>query len=345
MFAQGMLHLARGQRAVAPLFQGVAPVVAVPSQIDPRLDLFDEINKLKKERRAVVMAHYYQDADIQDVADVLGDSLALARAAQSTAADVIVLCGVHFMAETAKILNPQKIVVLPDLKAGCSLADSCPAEGLAAMKAAHPDHVVVSYVNTTAEVKALSDWICTSTNAKAVIEAIPKDVPIIFAPDVNLGRYLIKQTGRDMLLWQGSCIVHETFNERHVLKLLAEHPDAELIAHPECEPAVLQHAHFIGSTQALLQYSAKNSHSSFIVATEAGILHTMRKASPSKTFIPAAPEGPGDATCGCSTCPYMKLNTLEKVYLCLRDLRPQIHIPEALRLAALKPIERMVSIG
>lgn len=315
------------------------------AQVDPSLDLFEEIKRLKKERRAVVMAHYYQDPDIQDIADVLGDSLALARAAQKTDADVIVLCGVHFMAETAKILNPKKTVVLPDLKAGCSLADSCPPDGLAALKAEHPDHLVVSYVNTTAEIKALSDWICTSTNAKAIIEAIPRDQPIIFAPDVNLGRYLIGATGRDMLLWQGSCIVHETFRERHVHKLLEEHADAELIAHPECEASVLQHAHFIGSTQALLHYSQKSPKQTFIVATEAGILHTMRKASPGKTFIPAAPEGAGDATCGCSTCPFMKLNTLEKVYLCMRDLSPAIELPEALRLAALKPIERMVSVG
>ena len=315
------------------------------AQVDANLDLFSEIKRLKQERRAVVMAHYYQDPDIQDIADVLGDSLALARAAQKTDADVIVLCGVHFMAETAKILNPQKTVVLPDLKAGCSLADSCPAEGLAALKAKHPDHVVVSYVNTTAEIKALSDWICTSTNARAIIEAIPRHQPIIFAPDVNLGRYLMKVTGREMLLWQGSCIVHETFRERHVHKLLEQHPDAELIAHPECEEAVLQHAHFVGSTQALLQYSQKTAKQTFIVATEAGILHTMRKASPGKLFIPAAPEGAGDATCGCSTCPFMKLNTLEKVYLCMRDLSPAIELPEALRLAALKPIERMVSIG
>lgn len=314
-------------------------------RVDPSLDLFAEIARLKKARHAVIMAHYYQDPDIQDIADVLGDSLALARAAQKTDAAVIVLCGVHFMAETAKILNPTKTVVLPDVQAGCSLADSCPAEGLAALKAQHPDHVVVSYVNTTAAVKALSDWVCTSSNAHAVINAIPRDQPIIFAPDINLGRYLIAKTGRDMLLWQGACIVHETFNERHVLKLMAENPDAELIAHPECEPAVLHHAQYIGSTKALLDYSQTNAKTTFIVATEAGILHTMRKASPAKTFIPAAPMHNGEPTCGCSICPYMKLNTLEKVYLCLRDLTPEVTLDETLRQAALKPIERMVATG
>lgn len=313
--------------------------------LEPGLDLFGAIARLKIERRAVIMAHYYQDADIQDIADVLGDSLALARAAQKTDADVIVLCGVHFMAETAKILNPQKTVVLPDRGAGCSLADSCPADGLAKMKAEHPDHVVVTYVNTTAAVKAVSDYCCTSTNAEAVIRAIPADKKILFAPDVNLGRYLMRKTGRDMLLWQGSCVVHETFRERHVIKLMAQHPQAEVIAHPECETAVLNHAHFIGSTQALLDYSRKVPTQTFIVATEAGILHTMRKASPGKVFLPAAPEGREDETCGCSTCPFMKLNTLEKVYLCLRDLQPAIEMPEDLRRRALLPIERMVAIG
>ena len=318
----------------------------VPSVIPSSVDLFAEIARLKKERRAVIMAHYYQDADIQDVADVLGDSLALARAAQKTDAEVIVLCGVHFMAETAKILNPTKTVVLPDLQAGCSLADSCPADKLAAFKAQHPDHVVVSYVNTTAAVKALSDWVCTSSNAAAVVQAIPRDQPIMFVPDVNLGRYLIDKTGRDMLLWQGSCIVHETFNERHVLKLMAQHPDAELIAHPECESVVLRHAHHVGSTHALLEYSQTSPKNAFIVATEAGILHTMRKASPHKMFLAAAPEGYDvNPSCGCSTCPYMKLNSLEKVYLCLRDLQPAIVMDESLRLAALKPIERMVATG
>lgn len=315
--------------------------------IDPNLDLFEEIERLKKERNAVIMAHYYQEPDIQDIADVLGDSLLLAREAQKVDADVIVLCGVHFMAETAKILNPEKTVVLPDLEAGCSLADSCPPEEFAAFKAKYPDHVVVSYVNTTAEIKALSDWTCTSSNATKIVEAIPADQPIIFAPDVNLGRYVQEQTGREMKIWQGSCMVHETFNERRILKMVAENPGSELIAHPECEETVLRHASYIGSTQALLKHTQESDKTTFIVATEAGILHTMRKASPEKTFLAAAPEfaEEGDVTCGCSTCPHMKLNTLEKVYLCLRDLTPQIEIPASLRDKALAPIERMLGVA
>jgi len=315
--------------------------------IDPSLDLFDEIERLKKERNAVIMAHYYQEPDIQDIADVLGDSLLLAREAQKVDADVIVLCGVHFMAETAKILNPEKTVVLPDLNAGCSLADSCPPQEFAAFKAKYPDHVVVSYVNTTAEIKALSDWTCTSSNATKIVEAIPADQPIIFAPDVNLGRYVQEQTGREMKIWEGSCMVHETFNERRILKMVAENPGSELIAHPECEESVLRHASFIGSTQALLKHTQESDKSTFIVATEAGILHTMRKASPEKTFIAAAPEfeEEGDVTCGCSTCPHMKLNTLEKVYLCLRDLNPQVEIEAPLREKALAPIERMLGVA
>lgn len=309
-------------------------------------DLFDAIEQLKLERNAVIMAHYYQDPDIQDIADVLGDSLALARAAQSTNAEVIVLCGVHFMAETAKILNPEKTVVLPDLDAGCSLADSCQPEPFARFKAQHPDHVVVSYVNTTAAIKALSDYICTSSNAKEIVDSIPEDQPIIFAPDVNLGRYVQRVTGREnMLLWQGTCIVHETFNDKRVLRMLAEHPGAELIAHPECEESVLQHAHYVGSTKRLLDYSRTSAVQTFIVATEEGIIHTMQKASPGKTFIPAAPVDGKDPTCGCSTCPFMKLNTLEKVYACMKDLKPEITLDEKLRQAALKPIERMVAVG
>jgi quinolinate synthase len=310
-----------------------------------QLDLFEAIARLKRERNAVILAHYYQEPDIQDIADVVGDSLALARAAQKTEAAVIALCGVHFMAETAKILNPDKRVVLPDLAAGCSLADSCPPAEFAAFKAAHPGHVVVSYVNTSAAIKALSDYVCTSSNALAVIDAVPKGTPIIFAPDRNLGAYLRERSGRDMVLWQGSCLVHETFNERRVLQLLAEHPDAELIAHPECEPEVLRHAHFIGSTKALLDYTQTSEKQAFVVATENGILHAMQRASPAKTFVMAAPKDAKDRTCGCSTCPYMKLNSLEKVYLCLRDLRPEIVLDESLRRAALTPIERMVAIG
>ncbi len=309
------------------------------------MDLFGEIARLKAERHAVILAHYYQEPDIQDVADVVGDSLALARAAQKTDADVIVLCGVHFMAETAKILNPDKRVVLPDLKAGCSLADGCPAGELAKFKAQHPGHAVVTYVNTSAAVKALSDYVCTSSNAEAVIRSVPEGTPIIFAPDKNLGRYLVEKTGRDMLIWQGSCVVHETFNERRIVKLMAEHPDAELIAHPECEPEVLRHADFIGSTKALLEYSKTSPATTFIVATENGILHAMQRASPHKTFVMAAPKDAKDRTCGCSTCPFMRLNTLEKVYACLRDLTPEIVLDEPLRLAALRPIERMVATG
>jgi len=316
-------------------------------EVDPSLDLFAEIERLKKEKNAVILAHYYQEPEIQDIADLLGDSLALARQAQKTDADVIVLCGVHFMAETAKIINPSKTVVVPDVEAGCSLAESCPPAELRAMKEKHPDHVVISYVNTTAAVKALSDWCCTSSNAKAVVEAQPADQPILFCPDVNLGRYLMEQTGREMLLWPGTCVVHETFNERYLLKLQAENPDAELIAHPECEPPILRHAQFVGSTKKLLDYSQQSDRSTFIVATESGILHTMQKASPTKTFIPAAPVRAveGDPTCGCSICPYMKLNTIEKLYLCLRDLTPEVILDEELRQQALKPIERMVSIG
>jgi len=310
-----------------------------------QIDLFDAIARLKHERHAIILAHYYQTPEIQDVADVLGDSLALARAAQKTDAEVIVLCGVHFMAETAKVLNPDKRVLEPDPMAGCSLADSCTAPGLAAFKVAHPGHVVVSYVNTTAAVKALSDYVCTSSNARAVIESIPRAQPIIFAPDANLGRYLAGVTGRELVLWQGSCLVHEAFNERHVLRLLEQHPGAELIAHPECEMAVLQHAHFVGSTKALLDYTQKRKASSFVVATESGILHAMRQASPHKAFVAAAPADAQQAACGCSTCSYMKLNTLEKVYACLRDLAPAVLLDEELRLAALKPIARMVATG
>ena len=319
----------------------------VQGQIDPTLDLFEEIERLKVEQNAVIMAHYYQEPDIQDIADVLGDSLLLAREAQKTDADVIVLCGVHFMAETAKILNPNKVVVLPDMEAGCSLADSCPPDKFKAFTDEYPDHTVVSYVNTTASIKALSDWICTSGNAAEVVNAIPADEKIIFGPDVNLGRWVQNLTGREMKIWQGSCQVHETFNEQRVLGLMAEHPKAELIAHPECEQVVLDHAHYIGSTKRLLNYVQESDKDTFIVATEAGILHTMKKACPDKTFMMAAPaeEDSDDPGCGCSTCPYMKLNTLEKVYLCLRDLSPAIEMDEGLRRQALAPIERMLTVG
>jgi quinolinate synthase len=274
-------------------------------------DLFDAIAALKRELNAVVLAHYYQDPDIQDIADYIGDSLGLSQQAASTEAEVIVFAGVHFMAETAKILNPHKLVLLPDLNAGCSLADSCPPEAFAKFKAAHPNHVVISYINCTAEIKAMSDIICTSSNAVNIVRQIPADQPIIFAPDRNLGRYVMEQTGRDMVLWQGSCMVHETFSEKKLVQLQIKHPEAEIIAHPECEPPVLRHASYIGSTTALLNYSQRSPRSSFIVATEPGIIHQMQKQAPNKVFIPAPPMN----NCACNECPHMRLNTLEKLYV------------------------------
>lgn len=309
--------------------------------VDPSLDLEAEIQRLRKERNAVILAHYYQEGEIQDLADFLGDSLQLSQAARDTDADVIVFCGVHFMAETAKILNPEKVVVLPDLNAGCSLSDSCPAEALARFKQLHPDHAVVSYINCSAGVKALSDMICTSSNAERVIASFPEDQPILFAPDRNLGSWLQKNSGREMLLWQGTCVVHETFSERKLLGLKAEHPGAKILAHPECEDVILRHADHVGSTSSLLHFSADDPSESFIVATEAGILHEMQKQSPRKQFIPLPPE----AGCACNNCPYMKLNTLEKLYLCLRDLEPRIELDEDLRLAALKPMDAMLALG
>lgn len=317
------------------------PVLGSPEPVDPSLDLIEEIARLRKERNAVILAHYYQDGEIQDLADFLGDSLQLSRAAAETDADVIVFCGVHFMAETAKILNPEKIVVLPDLDAGCSLADSCPAPALKRFKALHPDHKVVSYINCSAGVKALSDMICTSSNAERVIDSFPEGTPILFAPDRNLGRWLQKQSGREMLLWQGTCVVHETFSERKLVRLKVDHPGAKVIAHPECEERILRHADHVGSTSSLLKYTRDDAAEVFIVATEAGILHQMQKASPGKTFLPLPPE----AGCACNNCPYMKLNTLEKLYLCLRDLEPRIELDESLRQRALAPIERMLALG
>ena len=309
--------------------------------IDVSVDLFSEIEKLKKEKNAVVLAHYYQEPDIQDVADFLGDSLALAQQAAKTTADIIVFAGVHFMAETAKILNPNKKVLLPDLKAGCSLADSAPADLFAAFKAKHPGHVVISYINCSAEIKALSDIICTSSNAKKIIESVPEDQPIIFAPDKNLGAYLNKQTGRNMVLWNGSCMVHEIFSLEKITRLKMRHPAAKLIAHPECEDVILQHADFIGSTTQLLKYAVKDDGKEYIVATETGILHQMQKEAPFKTFIPAPPNN----SCACNDCPHMKLNTLEKLYLCMEYEEPEIIMDEELRLKALKPIERMLEIS
>ncbi len=313
----------------------------LPENISPALDLFEEIKKLKKQKNAIILAHFYQDADIQDIADYIGDSLGLAQQAEKTSADMIVFAGVHFMAETAKLLNPKKKVVLPDLKAGCSLADSCPPAAFKAFKDQHPDHIVISYINCTADIKALSDIICTSSNAVKIVESLPADQKIIFAPDKNLGAYIIKKTGRDMVLWNGSCMVHEIFSEQKIIKLKERHPQALVIAHPECEQPVLKHADFIGSTTALLKYSKENPAKEFIVATEAGILYQMQKSSPDKTFIPAPP----DNNCACNDCPHMKLNSLEKVYLCMKNEVPELNIPVHLQDAALKPLKRMLEIS
>lgn len=309
--------------------------------IDPSLDLEVEITRLKKERNAVILAHYYQDSEIQDVADFIGDSLQLSQAAAKTQADVICFAGVHFMAETAKILNPSKIVVLPDLEAGCSLADGCPADKFEAWKNRHPNSVVISYINCSAEVKALSDYICTSSNAEKIVQAIPADKSILFAPDKNLGAYLVKKTGRSMVLWQGSCIVHETFSERKLIGLKTRYPNAKILAHPECEEAILKMADHISSTTGILRYAVDSPHNEFIVATESGILHQMQKAAPHKTFIPAPPE----ASCACNECPFMKKNTLEKVYLSLRDLDPQINMSEDLMNRARVSIDRMMQLS
>ncbi len=304
-------------------------------------DLDAAIRQLKAERNAVVLAHYYQDSEIQDSADFIGDSLQLAQEAAKTTADVICFAGVHFMAETAKILNPSRIVVLPDLAAGCSLAEGCPIGRFRAWKAKHPGAIVVSYVNCTAEVKAESDVIVTSSNAEKIVRALPSDRPILFAPDKNLGRYVAKQTGRELILWPGSCIVHETFSERKLVALMVRHPQAKVIAHPECEPPVLAHAHFVGSTTALLKFAVASPDHAFIVATEAGILHQMRKAAPHKEFIAAPPEG----NCACNECPHMKLNSLEKLYLCLRDLSPRLELSAELIEAARRPIDRMLAMS
>lgn len=310
-------------------------------EVDPSLDLFAEIEKLKKEKNAVVLAHYYQEADIQDIADYIGDSLGLAQEAEKTNADMIVFAGVHFMAETAKILNPSKKVVIPDFKAGCSLSDSCPPELFKKFKDQHPDHVVVSYINCSAGIKALSDVIVTSSNAKIIVESFPKEQKIIFAPDKNLGAYINKVTGRDMLLWNGACMVHEIFSLEKITKLKHEYPNAKLISHPECEEPLLQISDFIGSTTGLLKYTMNDSAQEYIVATETGILHQMEKASPHKKFIPAPPNN----ACACNDCPHMKLNTLEKVYLCMKYEMPDIIMDETLRLAAKKPIDRMLEIS
>lgn len=309
--------------------------------LDPTLDLFAEIEKLKKEKNAIILAHYYQEPDIQDVADFIGDSLGLAQKAESTDADMIVFAGVHFMAETAKIINPTKKVVLPDLNAGCSLSDSAPPEKFRAFKEQHPDHIVITYINCSAGMKALSDIICTSSNAQAIVESLPKDQKIIFAPDKNLGAYINKKTGRNMVLWNGACMVHEIFSLEKITKLKIRHPKAKFIAHPECEEAVLNLADYIGSTTGLLKYTQQDGAMEYIVATETGILHQMQKTSPQKTFIPAPPSN----QCACNECPYMKLNTLEKLYLCMKYEQPEITMDEELRLAARKPIDRMLEIS
>src|SRR5258706_4959930 len=300
-----------------------------------------EIRRLKRKRNAVLLAHYYQESEIQELADFIGDSLQLAQAAQKTQADVILFAGVHFMAETAKILNPERIVLVPDMKAGCSLADGCPGERFRAWKARYPGAVVVSYINCSAEVKAESDYICTSSNAVKIVNAIPKDKEILFAPDKNLGRWVMKQTGRDLRLWQGSCIVHETFSLQKLLAIKQQHPDAKIIAHPECEEPLLEKADFIGSTAALLKYVENDNAAAFIVVTEPGIIHQMQKRAPQKQLIPAPPDG----NCACNECPFMRLNTPEKVYLALRDLEPRLEMDEDLRRRALIPIERMLALS
>lgn len=313
----------------------------VNEEIDSSLDLFREIEKLKKEKNAVILAHYYQEPDIQDIADYIGDSLGLAQNAQKSNADIILFAGVHFMAETAKILNPSKKVIIPDLNAGCSLADSCPPEKFAAFKQKYPNHIVISYINCTAEIKAMTDIICTSSNAVQIVESVPKDKGIIFAPDKNLGAYIIKKTGRDMVLWDGACMVHEIFSLEKIVRLKEVNPAAKIIAHPECEEALLKHADYIGSTTALLKYTQTDSAKEYIVATETGIIHQMQKASPQKTFIPAPPNN----SCACNDCPHMKLNTLEKLYLSLKYEQPEIFVEESIRLNAEKALNKMLEIS
>ena len=312
----------------------------VDEAIDPALDVWAEIERLKAEKNAVLLAHYYQEPEIQDIADYIGDSLGLAREAADTDAERIVFAGVHFMAETAKILNPEKQVLLPDLNAGCSLADTCPADAFEAWLQDYPDHIVVTYVNSSAAVKALSDITCTSSSAAHIINQIPDDQPIVFAPDRNLGKFLAKETGRDLVLWDGVCIVHETFSERKLLRLMAQHPEAQVLAHPECQDVVLRHADFIGSTSQIRRHARTSEHTTFIVATEEGILHQMRKDCPENTLIPAPPE----SGCNCSQCPHMRLNTLEKLYLCLKHEQPEVTMEESIRQRALQPIDRMMEM-
>ncbi len=307
------------------------------------MDLVKEIKRLKEEKNAVILAHYYQVAEIQDIADYVGDSLGLSQKAAETDADIIVFAGVHFMAETAKILNPTKTVVLPDLNAGCSLADSCPPESFEAFTKAHPDHVVITYVNCSAEIKALSDIVCTSSNALKIVESVPKDTPIIFAPDKNLGKYVIKETGRDMLLWDGSCIVHEAFSMDKLIELHKKYPDYKIIAHPESEEHILDTATYVGSTSGMINYVKEHQEEKFIVATEAGILHKMQQEMPYTELVPAP--AVEDNTCACSECHFMKMNTMQKLYDCLLNESPQIEVPEDVRKEALLPIERMLELS
>ena len=306
------------------------------------IDYEKEIIALKEKMNAVILAHYYQTGDIQEIADFIGDSLELARKAKESKADVIVFCGVHFMAETAKILNPEKLVLLPDIEAGCSLADSCPAEPFTRFRNKYPDHMVLSYINCSAEIKALSDIIVTSSNAEKIVRQLPETQPIIFAPDKNLGKYIMKKTGRDMVLWDGSCIVHETFSERKIMELMLENPNAKLIAHPECEDHLLEKAYFIGSTSALLKIVQSDTSDEYIVATEPGIIYQMEKAVPGKKFIPAPGE---EESCNCNNCPYMKLNTMEKLYNCMVNKTPEIVLPEVIRVKALRPLEKMLEMS
>lgn len=313
----------------------------IDAPIDPSLDLIQEIKRLKEEKNAVILAHYYQEAEIQDIADYIGDSLGLSQEAAKTDADVIVFAGVHFMAETAKILSPSKKVLLPDAKAGCSLSDSCPPHLFAKFKEQYPDHLVITYVNCTAELKALSDIVCTSSNAVEIVESLPKDQKIIFGPDRNLGAYVKKKTGRDLVLWNGACMVHEIFSQDKIDRLRAEYPDAKFIAHPECEDHILASADYVGSTSGMLKFTINDPATTYIVATESGIIHQMQKASPGKTFIPAPPNN----ACACNDCPHMKLNTLEKLYNCLKYESPEITLDDSVIARAQRPIERMLEIS
>lgn len=310
--------------------------------LSPDVDLKEAIDRLRKEKNAVILAHYYQTGDIQDIADFVGDSLALAQWAAKTEADILVVCGVHFMGETAKILCPGKKVLVPDLNAGCSLADSCPAEDFAAFVKQHPDHTVVSYVNTTAAVKAVTDVVVTSTNARQIVESLPEDAKIIFGPDRNLGNYINSLTGRNMLLWNGACHVHEQFSLEKILELKKQYPEAEIITHPECKQPIIQVSDFVGSTAALLKHTIQSDKKQFIVATESGVIHEMQKKSPEKEFIPAPPN---DSTCACNECNFMRLNTLQKLYDCLKYEEPEILVDEEIRKKAVLPIQRMLDIS